>query len=151
MPHVQQLLFTDVTVHRLLEAYLEHHKIPKEMWEYYDKVCLHSSTREKEAADAERASIKYKQVEYMSDRIGQVFDGVVTGISPNGIFVEDKETKCEGMVRMRDLGNDFFEYNDRELAIIGRRTGKSFRIGDSIRFKVMSTDLDRRLIDYALV
>ncbi len=143
--------YPDLIVHRLLEAYLEHHKIPKEMWEYYDKVCLHSSTREKEAADAERASIKYKQVEYMSDRIGQVFDGVVTGISPNGIFVEDKETKCEGMVRMRDLGNDFFEYNDRELAIIGRRTGKSFRIGDSIRFKVMSTDLDRRLIDYALV
>ncbi len=143
--------YPDLIVHRLLETYLEHHKIPKEMWEYYDKVCLHSSTREKEAADAERASIKYKQVEYMSDRIGQVFDGVVTGISPNGIFVEDKETKCEGMVRMRDIGNDFFEYNDRELAIIGRRTGKAFRIGDIVRYKVMSTDIERRLIDYALV
>jgi ribonuclease R len=143
--------YPDLVVHRLLFEYLEHRTIPKDLWAYFDEISAHSSQREKEAADAERASIKYKQTEYMSERIGQVFDGVVTGISQNGLFVEDKETKCEGMVRLRDMGNDFFDYNEKAFAIIGRKTKKEFRIGDRVRFKVMSTDLPKRLIDYALV
>ncbi len=143
--------YPDTIVHRLLSHYLANGVIPKEMWEYYDRVCLHSSQREKEAADAERASIKYKQVEYMSTRVGQIFDGTITGVSPNGIFVEEKETRCEGMVRLRDIGNDYFEYNDKELAIIGRKTRKEFRIGDKVRFKVTNADIVKRLLDYALV
>ncbi len=143
--------YPDTIVHRLLTEYLNHGHIPKELWEYYDRACLHSSIREKEAADAERASIKYKQVEYMSTRVGQLFDGTVTGVSQNGLFVEEKQTKCEGMVRLRDIGNDYFEYNDKELAIIGRKSRKTFRIGDSLRFKVTNADIVKRMLDYALV
>jgi ribonuclease R len=143
--------YPDLVVHRLLFEYLQHKTIPREMWHYYDEISAHSSQREKEAADAERASIKYKQVEYMSTRVGQSFDGVVTGISKNGLFVEEKETRCEGMVRMRDLGHDYFEYNEKTLSIVGKSSKKEFRIGDRVRFKVTSTDLNKRLIDYALV
>ncbi|MDB5188894.1 MAG: RNAse [Candidatus Nomurabacteria bacterium] len=143
--------YPDLVVHRLLFEYLQHKTIPKEMWHYYDEISAHSSQREKEAADAERASIKYKQVEYMSTRIGQTFDGIVTGISRNGMFVEDKETRCEGMVRMRDIGHDYYEYNEKTLTIVGKSTKKEFRIGDRVRMKVTATDINKRLIDYVLV
>ena len=142
--------YPDLVVHRLLFEYLQNKTIPKDLWAYYDEISSHASMREKEAADAERASIKYKQTEYMTERIGQVFDGLVTGISPNGIFVEEKATRCEGMVRMREIGNDFFEYNEKELAIIGKRTRKEYRIGDAVKFKVIATDLPKRSIDYSL-
>lgn len=143
--------YPDLVVHRLLQAYLHNEVINKDTWKNYDKIALHSSTREKEAADAERASIKYKQTEYMADRIGQQFDGSVTGVSMNGLFVEEKESKCEGMIRLRDLGDDYFEYNDKELAIIGKRTKKTYKIGDKVKFKVANADITRRLIDYKLV
>lgn len=143
--------YPDLVVHRLLFEYLHDKHIEKEHLAYYEKVTSHSSQREKEAADAERASIKYKQVEYMSTRVGQVFSGVITGISQNGLYVEEKETKCEGMIRLRDLGNDFFDFNEKEYAIIGRRTKKTFRVGDTANFKVANTDLSKRIIDYVLV
>jgi ribonuclease R len=143
--------YPDLVVHRLLQSYLQNETVSKDTWANYDKIASHSSTREKEAADAERASIKYKQTEYMADRVGQVFDGSVTGVSVNGLFVEEKESKCEGMIRLRDLGNDYFEYNDKELAIIGKRTKKTFRIGDKVKFKVTSADITKRMIDYTLV
>jgi ribonuclease R len=143
--------YPDLVVHRLVQSYLTGEVVGKDTWAMYDKVASHSSIREKEAADAERASIKYKQTEYMADRVGAQFDGSVTGVSMNGIFVEEKESKCEGMIRLRDLGNDYFEYNDKELAIIGKRTGKTFRIGDKVKFKVTNADLSRRIIDYTLV
>lgn len=143
--------YPDLVVHRLLFEYLQHKTIPKELWHYYDEISAHSSQREKEAADAERASIKYKQVEYMSTRIGQTFDGVITGVSRNGLFVEDKETRCEGMVRMRDIGHDYFEYNEKTLTIVGKSTKKEFRIGDRVRMKVTAADISKRLIDYVIV
>jgi ribonuclease R len=143
--------YPDLVVHRLLFQYLQHKYIPKEMWHYYDEVAQHSSAREKEAADAERASIKYKQVEYMTDHVGQQFDGIVTGVSKNGLFVEEKETRCEGMVRLRDIGHDYYEYNEKTLTIIGKSTKKEFRIGDRVRLKVTATDLNKRLIDYVLI
>jgi ribonuclease R len=87
----------------------------------------------------------------MADRVGQQFDGSVTGVSMNGLFVEEKESKCEGMIRLRDLGDDYFEYNDKELAIVGKRSSKTFRIGDKVKFKVASADITRRMIDYKLV
>ena len=143
--------YPDLVVHRLVEAYTHNEVVPKDTWTSYDKIASHSSVREKEAADAERASIKYKQTEYMADRVGQQFDGSVTGVSMNGLFVEEVVSKCEGMIRLRDLGNDYFEYNDKELAIIGKRTGKTFRIGDKVKFKVSSADITKRMIDYTLV
>lgn len=142
--------YPDTIVHRLLEEYLQGHTVPKEEWENYMKICQHSSDREKEAADAERASIKYKQVEYMSYRIGQVFDGVVSGISKNGIFVEEKESKCEGMIRLRDLGSDFYSFNDKDNTIVGRSSRKVFKIGDNLRIKVTAADMQKRIIDYTL-
>jgi len=111
-------------------------------------MCDYSSKREKEASDAERASIKYKQVEYMTYRVGQTFDGVVTGISRNGIFVEDKESKCEGMIRLKDLGTDFYNYDEKENYIIGTRTKKIFKIGDNLPIKVASANLEKKIIDY---
>ncbi len=143
--------YPDLVVHRLVEAYTHNELVPKDTWTNYDKIASHSSIREKEAADAERASIKYKQTEYMADRVGQQFDGSVTGVSMNGLFVEEVVSKCEGMIRLRDLGNDYFEYNDKELAIVGKRTGKTFRIGDKVKFKVSSADITKRMIDYTLV
>jgi ribonuclease R len=143
--------YPDLVVHRLLFEYLQNKTIPKDMWHYYDEISAHSSQREKEASDAERASIKYKQVEYMSTRIGQTFDGIVTGVSRNGLFIEDKETRCEGMVRMRDIGHDYFEYDEKTLTIVGKSSKKEFRIGDKVRFKVTATDINKRMIDYALV
>jgi ribonuclease R len=143
--------YPDLVVHRLLHTYLQHQQISKDSWHMYEEISAHSSQREKEAADAERASIKYKQAEYMSERIGQVFDGIVTGISPNGLFLEEKQSRCEGMVRLRDIGTDFYEYNEKKLAMVGRRTGKEFRIGDRVRFKVTATNIEKRMIDYALV
>lgn len=143
--------YPDLVVHRLLYEYLQHKTIPKDLWHYYDEISAHSSQREKEAADAERASVKYKQVEYMSTRIGQTFDGIITGVSRNGLFVEDKETRCEGMVRMRDIGHDYFEYDEKTLTIIGKSTKKEFRIGDRVRMKVTAADITKRLIDYVLI
>lgn len=143
--------YPDLVVHRLLFEYLHERHIEKEHLEEYNKISAHSSQREKEAADAERASIKYKQTEYMADRVGQQFDGTVTGISMNGLFVEEKESKCEGMIRLRDLGDDYFEYNEKELVIVGKRTGKKFRIGDKVKIKVANADITKRMIDYKLV
>lgn len=143
--------YPDLVVHRLLESYLHNEVVGKDTWAGYEKIASHSSIREKEAADAERASIKYKQTEYMADRIGQQFDGSVTGVSMNGLFVEEKESKCEGMIRLRDLGEDYFEYNDKELAIVGKRTKKTFKIGDKVKFKVAGADITKRMIDYKLI
>lgn len=143
--------YPDLVVHRLLQSYLTGEVVNKDTWMTYDKIASHSSQREKEASDAERASIKYKQTEYMADRIGSIFDGSITGVSVNGIFVEEIESKCEGMIRLRDLGSDYFDYNDKELAIVGKRTGKTFRIGDKVKFKVTNADMTKRIIDYVLV
>ena len=86
----------------------------------------------------------------MSYRIGQVFDGVVSGISKNGIFVEEKESKCEGMIRLRDLGSDFYSFNDKDNTIVGRSSRKVFKIGDNLRIKVTAADMQKRIIDYTL-
>jgi ribonuclease R len=117
---------------------------------YFDKMCLVASRREKEASDAERGSIKYKQVEYMSHRIGQTFDGMVSGVSDWGIYVEEKTSKCEGMVRLRDLGDDFFIHDEKNSRVFGERTGVEYKIGTPIKIKVKQANLDLRVIDYEL-
>jgi ribonuclease R len=114
-------------------------------------LCIKASDREKDAADAERGSIKYKQVEYMGDRIGQTFDGVVSGISKWGIFVEEKKSKCEGMIRLRDLGEDFFTFVEVGNYIKGERSSQTFKIGDRVKLKVISADLELKQIEYKIV
>ena len=143
--------YPDVMVHRLLALYLDHVYTEEKEWPSYERMCIHSSTREKEAADAERGSIKYKQVEYMLSRIGQTFDGVISGVSAWGLYVEEAESKCEGMVRLKDLGDDFFTYDQRHYRIVGERTKKVYRLGDLVKIKVVEVSMERKVIDYVLV
>ena len=125
--------YPDIIVHRLLNNYLEGKRLNKEDWKYYEKISNISSEREKEAQEAQWASIKYKQVEYMSYHLGKVFNGVITNITNWGIYVEEKETKCEGMVKLRNIDE------------------KKYKIGSQVKIKVIATDLKRRIIDYNFV
>ena len=143
--------YPDVIVHRLLNSYLNDKIIPKERWFEYEEMSTEASNREKEAAEAERASIKYKQVEYMSTRIGQKFDGIITGVTEWGLYIEDKLTKCEGMIRMRDLTNDYYIFDKKFMSIKGQKTHTKYTLGDKVRFEVKSADRNKKTIDYILI
>jgi ribonuclease R len=132
-------------VHRLLQHYLDHGK-PVSKNEYEEK-CIHSSEREKRAADAERASIKYKQVEFMSMAPKKRYSGIISGVTDFGIFVEITETKCEGMVRLADMKDDFYEFDEKNYRVIGRKRKKIYRLGDTVSVRVKKTDVDKRMID----
>jgi len=142
--------YPDVIVHRLLADFLENKPIPKERWFEYEQMSQEASLREKEASDAERASIKYKQVEYMSSRIGQKYEGIITGVTEWGLYIEDKLTKCEGMVRMRDLKDDYYTFDKEGMSIKGRKTHKKYTFGDTIKFTVRNTDMNKKTIDYEI-
>jgi ribonuclease R len=137
--------YPDMMVHRLLQHYLDQGR-PVTKNEYEEK-CIHSSEREKRAADAERASIKYKQVEFMSMAEDKPYQGIISGVTDFGIFVEIIETKCEGMVRLADLKDDFYEFEEKNYRVIGRRRKKVYRLGDEVSVRIKKTDVDRRLID----
>ncbi len=141
--------YPDVMVHRLLYHYVNKGK-PVDRKEYEDK-CLHSSEMEKRASDAERASIKYKQVEFMADRIGEEFDGIISGVTEWGIYVEMIETRCEGMVRLADLTDDYYYYDEENYRIVGQATGTIFTLGDDMKVRVLDTDINRRTIDLELI
>jgi ribonuclease R len=141
--------YPDMMVHRLLQHYLDDGK-PADKAEFEQR-SMHSSEREKRAADAERASIKYKQVEYMTYAEKKVYEGLISGVTEWGIYVEIIETKCEGMIRMADLTDDFYEFDEKRYRIVGRRSKKVFTLGDKITVKVKRTDIDKRLIDLVLV
>ncbi len=140
--------YPDMMVHRLLQHYLDDGK-PANRKEYEDR-CIHSSEREKRAADAERASIKYKQVEFMSMAADKVYEGIITGVTDFGIFTEIIETKCEGMIRLADMRDDHYEFDERNYRVIGRRRKKVYRLGDKVRVRIKKTDIDRRLIDLSM-
>ena len=106
---------------------------------------------EKLAADAERASIKYKQAEYMSERIGQEFDGTISGVAEFGIFVEENETKCECIIRLSSLGNDYYIFEKENYRIIGKNTRKHYTLGDKVHVRVKQVDLEKKSIDYEFV
>lgn len=143
--------YPDVLTHRLLMDVLTEHFPKLEDRPLYDSLCAKASRREKEASDAERGSIKYKQVEYMSYRIGQEFEGIVSGVSEWGIYVEEKKSKCEGMIRLRDLGDDFYNFDQKGGRVFGERSGVEWKIGTPVKIKVKNANLDLRVIDYALV
>ncbi|MDN5203529.1 ribonuclease R [Fulvivirgaceae bacterium BMA10] len=137
--------YPDVMVHRLLYHYLNgENSVTKD--DYEDK-CLHASEREKRAADAERASIKYKQVEYMESVDKKVFDGIVSGVTEWGVYVEIIETKCEGMVRMADMQDDYYDFDEKNFCVVGQRSKKVISLGDEVKVSVKQTDIDRRIID----
>jgi len=143
--------YADLIVHRLLQRELVGGKISTGEVGMYQKIATENSEKEVRAAEAERASIKYKQVEYMMDRIGQTFDGTVSGVTAWGIYVEDKATKSEGMVSLRSMTDDYYTLLEKEYAVVGEKTKKRITLGDSVRFKIVGADLERKTLDYALV
>lgn len=140
--------YPDMMAHRLLEHYLSGGKSVSV--EEYEEKCEHSSDREKLAAEAERASIKYKQVEYMQTMVGREFEGIISGVIEYGIFVEIIETKCEGMVRLSELEDDYYEFDAENYRVIGKKNKKILTLGDNVRVKVLKTDLEKRTIDLTL-
>lgn len=141
--------YPDVMVHRLLFHYLNGGQSANA--EHYEKLCQHSSQMEKKAADAERASVKYKQAEYLRDQIGNIFAGVISGVTEWGMYVEIIENKCEGMIRLRDISDDFYTLDEKNYAIIGQRKKKVYQLGDEVRIKVKNVDLTKKQIDFSLV
>lgn len=139
--------YPDVMVHRLLEARLQGKQYStKDELEF---LCKHSSEMERMAAEAERASIKYKQVEFMSDKIGQVFDGVISGVTEWGIYVEIVENKCEGMIRNRDLKGDNFVFDEDNYRYVGRNSGMIYALGDTVKIVVVGADLIKKQLNFA--
>lgn len=141
--------YPDMMVHRLLSLYLSEENPGSQ--DKYEKICNHSSKMERLAAEAERASVKYKQVEYMSDKTGKVFEGVISGVTEWGIYVEIVENQCEGMIHIRELADDFYEYDEENYCIKGRSTGKIYTLGDRVNIVVVKADLQKKQLDYRLV
>jgi len=141
--------YPDVMVHRLLEHYLAGGKSVDAA--VYEQACDHSSQMEKRAADAERASVKYKQAEFLQDQVGETFRGIISGVTEWGMYVEIEENKCEGMVRLRDITDDFYALDEKNYAIIGRRKKKSYQLGDEVTIRIKKVDLAKRQIDFTLV
>jgi ribonuclease R/exosome complex exonuclease DIS3/RRP44 len=141
--------YPDVMTHRLLQHYLDGGKSPNA--ESYEDKCKHSSEREQLASKAERDSIKYMQVKYMQDHQDQEFEGVISGVTEWGIYVEIIENKCEGMVRIRDIKDDYYIYDEKQYALIGQATKNSLQLGDKVIVKVKNTDLERKHLDFNLI
>ena len=141
--------YPDMLVHRLLARYLEGGESAKA--ETYAKLCKHASEREIVAAEAERASIKYKLVEFMQDKVGYTFGGNVSGLTEWGMYVEVEPTKIEGMVPLRDIRSDFFEFDADHYRLVGRRSGVVYNLGDPVRIRVKKTNLEQKLLDYELI
>ncbi|MEN8703660.1 MAG: ribonuclease R, partial [Polaribacter sp.] len=141
--------YPDVMTHRLLQHYLDGGESPKA--DLYEEKCKHSSKREELASKAERSSIKYMQVKYMQDHKDEVFEGVITGVTEWGIYVEITKNKCEGMVRIRDIKSDYYIFNEDQYAIVGQSTKHMYQLGDNVKVQVKKTDLERKHLDFNLV
>ena len=140
--------YPDLLVHRLLERYEANGKNVNA--KEYEEMCEHASSMEQLASNAERASIKYKQVEFMSQFVGQVFDGVISGVTEWGIYVELIENKCEGLVPIRDLDDDYYSFDEKNYCLVGDRYRKKYQLGDEITIRVTRADLDKRQLDFTL-
>ena len=141
--------YPDVMTHRLLQHYLDGGNSAKQ--EVYEEKCKHSSKREELASKAERDSIKYMQVKYMQDHKDEVFDGVITGVTEWGIYVEITKNKCEGMVRIRDIKSDYYIFDEEQYAIVGQSTKQMYQLGDNVQVQVKKTDLERKHLDFNLI
>ena len=141
--------YPDVMTHRLLQHYLDGGDTPKAIT--YEEKCKHSSKREELASKAERSSIKYMQVKYMQDHKDEVFEGVITGVTEWGIYVEISSNKCEGMVRIRDIKSDYYIFDEKQYAIVGQSTKNMYQLGDKVNIKVKKTDLERKHLDFNLI
>lgn len=141
--------YPDMMVHRLLERYLSGGR--SVVQEKLEDQCKHSSEMEQLAANAERASIKYKQCEYLADRLGQVYDGIISGVTEWGLYVELNENKCEGLVPIRDLADDYYVFDDRNYCLVGRKTHTRYTLGDRVKVQVARANIEKKMIDFALL
>jgi ribonuclease R len=136
-------------VHRLLDRYINGGRSVSAR--EYEDYCKHSSDMEQLAANAERASIKYKQVEFMGAHLGQVFDGVISGVTEWGVYVELTENKCEGMIPIRELDDDYYTFDEKNYCLVGRRYHKKYQLGDELTVRVARANLDKKQLDFVLV
>ncbi|HLP33338.1 MAG TPA: ribonuclease R [Bacteroidia bacterium] len=141
--------YPDLMTHRELQSYLEHG--PNASATKLEANCKHSSDMEQKAAEAERASIRYKQVEYLNDSLGQVFPGIISGVTEWGIYVELEDNKCEGMIRLSSLQDDYYVYDEANMMVVGKKKKIRYQLGDKVKVKVLKTDLVKRTIDFQLV
>ena len=142
--------YPDLMVHRLIERYLieEQGSVDKKEYEEY---CVHSSEMEKQAEEMERQSVKYKQAEFLMDKVGQVFDGLISGVSKWGLYVELKDNKCEGLVRYDDMPGDYYYLDDENFRVIGQKSGRIFQLGDEVKVLVKGVNLLKRQMDFELI
>lgn len=140
--------YPDMMAHRLLERYATGGRSVEK--DRYEEFCDHCSQMEQIAANAERASVKYKQVEFMSDKIGRVYDGVISGVTEWGLYVELNENKCEGLVPIRDLDDDFYAFDEENYALVGRRRKRTYRLGDPLTVKIAQANLERKQLDFVI-
>jgi ribonuclease R len=143
--------YPDLIIHRLVKAHAGGDPITPEEMQAFDKLAVHASEREVAAADAERDSIKMKQVEFLSERIGQEFDAVISGVTERGLYVEEQTTHADGMIRIKDVGDDYFEYDEKNYQLLGKRTRKSYRLGDPIRVKLAAARVMEKELDFVPV
>lgn len=143
--------YPDLLIHRILENYLKGKKINNNEIIKFQKISEEASEKEIVVAEAERESIKYKQVEFMQDKVGQTFDCVISGVTEWGIYVENPETKTEGMVRLKNIDGDFFELDEKNYCVVGQKTKKKYSLGDSVCAKLISADLERKIMDFKLI
>jgi ribonuclease R len=143
--------YPDLVVHRLIKSHAGGAPVTDEEMEGFDKLALHCSEREVAASDAERDSIKMKQVEFLSGRIGDTFDAVISGVTDRGLYVELAETHADGMINIRSVGDDFFEYEEKQYRLVGKRTHKSFRLGDPIKVKLIAARIPEKELDFVPV
>lgn len=149
--------YPDMMVHRILAAHINAEDDPncppipdKEIMEYR-RLAIESSQHEVEAVNAERDSVKFKQVEYMNERVGEVFDGKVTGVSKGGMFVAEKTTRAEGLVRASDIPGDWFDVNEKQYSLVGQKNDKTYRIGDEVKIRLKRVNLEARELDWEVV
>src|SRR5665647_2701123 len=141
--------YPDMMVHRLLDRYLQDGTSVAA--NKYEDMCKHSSDMENRAANAERASIKYKQVEFMSDKIGQQYKGVISGVTEWGIYVELEENKCEGMVPLHELTDDYYQFDEKNYCITGRRSRRRYQLGDEVEIEILRANLEKKQLDFKIV
>jgi len=142
--------YPDMLVHRILASHLAGNPITRREYGDLEKMCIAATEQEAKAVTAERESIKYKLVEYMTAKVGQTFDAVISGVTDWGLYVEDKASSAEGLVRIRTIGDDFYNYSAKEYALVGQRKQKKYALGDSLRVRLVSADLASRQLDFEL-
>jgi len=143
--------YPDMMVHRLVKTYLAEKTISAKDTEYYEAAARHSSEMEQRATEAERDSVKYKQIEYMLAQKAKTYEGIISDVTNWGFYVEEKTTKTEGLIRLRDIGNDYYTVDEKNHAIVGEKHGARYRLGDTVQIRIKDANLERRTVDYLLV